>query len=216
MFRLIRLHARHGMPHIGVDPDAYASERAALARFRATPATYFGVGRFDAAGALAEVIMDTACDDAGDCPRPATAVHAETYRRLCDTCASGLDVLTVAELALLLGIVVRPAPVPARSGRHAAAEFACTAGNRIARELATHITDADWRAELCAELGRNPGAVNGLLIGVGALSHRDVLDLYPALCTLGAQLPTFVHADLMRATARPASPAGVAALRLGL
>jgi hypothetical protein len=70
--------------------------------------------------------------------------------------------------------------------------------------------------ELCAELARNPSAVNGLLIGVGALSHRDVLDLYPALCTLGAQLPVGVHADLLRATVRPLSPAGVAALRLGL
>ena len=58
--------------------------------------------------------------------------------------------------------------------------------------------------------------MNGLLIGIGALSHRDVLDLYPALCTLGAQLPATVHADLVRATARPLSPAGVAGLRLGL
>ena len=30
MFRLIQLHADHGVPRIGVDPDAYASERAAL------------------------------------------------------------------------------------------------------------------------------------------------------------------------------------------
>ncbi len=215
MFRLIQLHARHGF-RISVHPDAYASERAALARYRATPATYFGVGRFDAEGTLAEVIMDTACGPLGDCPRPATVVHAETYQRLCDTCAFGLDVLTVPELAMRLGIAVRLAPVLTRSGRHAAAEFACTAGNRIARELATRITDAQWRAELCAELGRNPGALNGLLIGVGALSHRDVLDLYPALCTLGGELPTFVHSDLVRATARPLSPAGVAALRLGL
>jgi hypothetical protein len=70
--------------------------------------------------------------------------------------------------------------------------------------------------DLCSELARNPGAVNGLLIGVGALSHRDVLDLYPALCTLGSQLPAAVHHDLLRATVRPLSPAGVAALRLGL
>jgi hypothetical protein len=216
MFRLIQLHAQQGMPRIGVDPDAYASERAALARHRATAAMHFGVGRFDAEGTLAEIIMDTVCGPLGDCPRPATVVHAETYQRLCDTCAFGLDVLTVAELAMRLGIAVRLAPVLARSGRHAAAEFACTAGNRIARELATHVTDPDWRAELCAELGRNPGSLNGLLIGVGALSHGDVLDLYPALCTLGAQLPAIVHGDLVRATVRPLSPAGVAALRLGL
>jgi hypothetical protein len=43
-----------------------------------------------------------------------------------------------------------------------------------------------------------------------------VLDLYPALCTLGSQLPVGIHADLQRATVRPLSPAGVAGLRLGL
>jgi hypothetical protein len=216
MFRLIQLQAHHGVPHIHVDPDAYASERAALARFRATPATFFGVGRFDHEGTLAEVIMDPVCGSIGDCPRPATVVDAETFRRLCDTCAFGLAVLTVSELAVRLGIAVRPAPVLARSGRHAAAEFACTAGNRIAGELATHVHDPTWRTALCAELFRDPAAVNGLLIGVGALSHRDVLDLYPALRALGDQLPIGVHGDLVRATARPLSPAGLAALRLGL
>jgi hypothetical protein len=204
------------MPRIGVDADAYASERAALARYRATPATYFGVGRFDAEGTLAEVIMDTVCGPLGDCPRPATVVQTETFQRLCDTCSFGLDVLTVGELAMRLGIAVRMAPVLARSGRHAAAEFACTASNRIAREFASRVHDPDWRADVCAELARNPTAVNGLLIGVGALSHRDVLDLYPALCALGGQLPSGVYGDLLRATARPLSPAGVAGLRLGL
>jgi hypothetical protein len=36
------------------------------------------------------------------------------------------------------------------------------------------------------------------------------------LCALGSQLPVAVHADLLRARARPLSPAGIAALRLGL
>jgi hypothetical protein len=233
MFRLIQLHADHGVPRIGVDPDAYASERAALARYRVTPATFFGVGRFDEEGTLAEVIMDTLCGPVGDCPRPASVVHARTFQRLCDICSFGLEVLTVAQLSARLGIAVRsiscfgfsaPADGPgvgsgtvlARSGRHAAAEFACTAGNRIAREFATGVSDPQWRMDLCAELARTPSAMNGLLIGVGALSHRDVLDLYPALCALGTQLPSGVHADLVRATARPLSPAGVAALRLGL
>jgi hypothetical protein len=216
MFRLIQLHAHLGVPRIGVDPDGYASERAALARYRATPATFFGVGRFDEEGTLAEIIMDAACGPLGDCPRPATVVHAQTYQRLCDTCGFGLDVLSVPQLAVRLGIAVRLAPALARSGRHAAAEFAFTASNRIAREFASRVEDPRWRAELCAELARNPSSVNGLLIGVGALSHRDVLDLFPALCALGAQLPACVHGDLLRATARPLSPAGVAALRLGL
>jgi hypothetical protein len=216
MFRLIQLHAHHGVPRIGVDPDAYASERAALARYRLTPATFFGVGRFDEEGTLAEVIMDTVCGPIGDCPRPASVVHAQTFQRLCDGCALGLEVLSVDELSARLGIAVRLAPVLARSGRHAAAEFACTASNRIAREFASHVGDPVWRMELCAELARTPSAMNGLLIGVGALSHRDVLDLYPALCALGSQLPGGVHADLRRATVRPLSPAGVAALRLGL
>jgi hypothetical protein len=216
MFRLIQLHAHLGVPRIGVDPDGYASERAALARYRATPTTFFGVGRFDEEGTLAEIIMDAVCGPLGDCPRPATVVHAQTFQRLCDTCGFGLDVLSVPELALRLGIAVRLAPALARSGRHTTAEFAFTAGNRIAREFASNVEDPDWRAELCAELARNPSSVNGLLIGVGALSHRDVLDLFPALCALGTELPACVHGDLLRATARPLSPAGVAALRLGI
>jgi len=216
MYRLIQLHAHLGVPRIGVDPDGYASERAALARYRATPASYFGVGRFDEEGTLAEIIMDAVCGPLGDCPRPATVVHTQTFQRLCDTCGFGLDVLTVPQLAVRLGIGVRLAPVLARSGRHAAAEFAFTASNRIAREFATHVADPRWRADLCGELARNPSSLNGLLIGVGALSHRDVLDLYPALCALGTELPACVHGDLLRATARPMSPAGVTALRLGL
>jgi hypothetical protein len=216
MFRLIQLHAHHGIPRIGVDPDGFASERAALARFREKPAMFFGVARFDVRGRLAEIIMDTVCGPLGDCPRTAGVVHAETFQRLCDTCAFGLRVLTVAELSHRLGVAVRLAPVLARSGRHAAPEEGYSAGNRIAREFASHVSDPIWRMELCAELARNPSAVNGLLIGVGALSHRDVLDLYPALCTLGSQLPVGVHADLLRATVRPLSPAGVTALRLGL
>lgn len=177
---------------------------------------FFGLGRFDVRGRLAEIIMDTACGSIDDCPRPASVVHAGTFQRLCDTCAYGLDVLTVEELAARLGVAVRLAPAMARSGRHAPAQHRWGAGNRIAREFASHVTDPAWRTELCTELARNPSAVNGLLIGVGALSHRDVLDLFPALCALDAQLPVGVHADLLRATARPLSPAGVAALRLGL
>jgi hypothetical protein len=215
MFRLIQLRTEHGIPRIGVDPDGFASVRAALDGCRTTPGRFFGAGRFDIRGRLAEIVMDTACGWATDCPRPASMVHAETFDRLCDTCAFGLDVLTVDELAARLGVAVRLAPAMARSGRHAAADT-WGAGNRIAREFASHVGDPVWRTELCAELARNPSAVNGLLIGVGALSHRDVLDLYPALCALGAQLPVGVHADLVRATVRPLSPAGVAALRLGL
>jgi hypothetical protein len=216
MFRLIQLHARHGHPRIGVDPDGYANERAALARYRERPAAFFGVGRFDIRGRLAEIIMDTDCGPLGDCPRSASVVHAGTFQRLCDTCAFGLEVLTLEQLSNRLGVAVRLAPVLARSGRHAAPEEGYNAGNRIAREFASHVSDPVWRMDLCAELARNPSAVNGLLIGVGALSHRDVLDLYPALCTLGSQLPVGVHGDLLRASVRPLSPAGVAALRLGL
>ncbi|MEV4704230.1 hypothetical protein [Actinoplanes sp. NPDC049316] len=216
MFRLIQLQAQHGVPRIGVDPDGYGSERAALARYRETPSMFFGVGRFDESGRLAEIIMDTVCGPAAGCPRPAVVVHAETFQRLCDTCSFGLEVLTLPALAVRLGVAVRLAPVLAPSGRHAAPESTLSTGNRIAREFASHIDDPVWRMDLCAELTRNPGAVNGLLIGVGALSHRDVLDHYPALCALGTQLPAAIHADLVRATARPLSPAGVAGLRLGL
>lgn len=216
MFRLIQLYARHGVPRIGVDPDGYGNEHAALARYRETPAGYFGIGRFDETGTLIEIVMDTVCGSGGSCPRPAVAVHGDTLQRLCDTCSFGLEVLTLADLAVRLGVAVRLAPVPTPGGRHAAPEEPCTATNRIARELAGSVESSAWRLELCAELSRTPSALNGLLIGVGALSHRDVLDLWPALRTLGAQLPSAVHADLRRATARPLSPAGVAALRMGL
>jgi hypothetical protein len=216
MFRLIQLRAEHGVPRIGIDPDGYGSEHAALVRYRESPLAYFGIGRFDEAGRLAEIIMDTVCGPAADCPRAAVVVHAETFQRLCDTCSFGLEVLTVPELALHLGVVVRMAPVLAPSGRHAAPDETYSASNRIAREFSTHVDDPVWRMELCAELSRTPSAVNGLLIGVGALSHRDVLDHYPALCALGTQLPGVIHGDLVRATARPLSPAGVTALRLGL
>jgi len=216
MFRLIQLRAQHGVPRIGIDPDGYGSEIAALVRYRESPAAYFGVGRFDEAGRLAEIIMDTVCSPAAECPRTAVVVHAGTFQPLCDACSFGLEVLTVPELALHLGIVVRMAPVLASSGRHAAPDETYTASNRIAREFAAHVDDPVWRMQLCAELARTPSAVNGLLIGVGALSHRDVLDHYPALCALGTQLPGVIHGDLVRATVRPLSPAGVTALRLGL
>nr|WP_296066536.1 hypothetical protein [uncultured Actinoplanes sp.] len=216
MFRLIHLHSDGTTPRITVEADGFVSARSALARYRSAPAAYFGVGRFDHEGTLAEIILDRLCGPLGDCPRPASLVHVTTYHRLCETCATGLDVLTVAELARVLGISCRLAPVLARSGRHAALEEAYPSGNRIAREFAAHVEDPRWRQELCRELDRTPGAVNGLLIGVGALTHRDVLDLYPRLRALADELPPGVRDELTRATARPLSPAGVAGLRLGL
>lgn len=217
MYRLIHLHSEHGVPRIGVESDGYVSARTALARYRSSPASFFGVGRFDYEGTLAEIILDPICGPLGDCPRPASVVHAGTYHRLCETCSAGLDVLTVPELARYLGIACRLAPVMARHGRHAAPDVdEPPAGNRIAREFAIGVEDPVWRLALCAELVRTPGALNGLMIGVGALTHRDVLDLYPRLRTLADELPGSVRDELRRATARPLSPAGVTGLRLGL
>ena len=216
MYRLVQLHADDGIPRIGVDPDGYTSEHTALAAFASAPARFFGVGRFDSAGELIEILMDTRCGPAGTCPRPATVVHAETFQRLCGTCAFGLDVLHPTELALWLGITVRTPQVLAASGRHARPDESCATTNRIAREFAGGVVDPVWRTDVCDQLARMPEAVNGILIGVGALSHRDVLDLYPSLCALGAQLPAGVRADLRQASARPLSPAGMTACRLGL
>jgi len=121
MFRLIQLHARHGIPRIGVDPDGYASERAALVRYRETPATFFAwAGSTSRAGSPRSSWTPTA-------GRWATAPARQRGARrdvpaLCDTCAFGLEVLTVAELSNRLGVAVRLAPVLARSGRHAAPE----------------------------------------------------------------------------------------------
>src|SRR6187549_255780 len=91
MFRLIQLETENGLPRIGVAADGYVSARTALAHYRSRPAAYFGVGRFDHEGTLAEIILDRLCGPLGDCPRPATLVHAATYHRLCETCAAGLD-----------------------------------------------------------------------------------------------------------------------------
>jgi hypothetical protein len=217
MFRLIQLHAEDGEARIGVDPDGYTNEYAALAGFRSTPTTFFGVGRFDDGNALVEIIVDSVCGPFGDCPRTATVVHSQTYQRLCDDCAFGLDVLSLQELAVSLGVAVRPAQVFAGTPRHASGDDdVCSLSNRIARDFATHVADPLWRTDVCSELAGTPEAVNGLLIGVGALSHRDVLDLFPSLRSLAAQLPVCVHAELTRAAARPLSPAGMTALRLGL
>ncbi|MEU4428643.1 hypothetical protein AB0F81_49165 [Actinoplanes sp. NPDC024001] len=216
MFRLIQLHTQDGVPRIGVDPDGYVSARAALAHYRTTPATYFAVGRFDHEGTLTEVILDPICGLDGACQRPASVVHAQTYERLCERCASGLDVLTVPQLARRLGIACRLAPSVARFRQTSLGGLRAPAGNRIAREFADNVHDPRWRQGLCAELAQSPTALNGLLIGAGALSHRQVLDLYPVLCALGEELPAGIRADLTRATARPLSPAGVAGLRLGL
>ena len=216
MFRLIQLHTEAGVPRIGVDPDGYVSARAALARYRTQPATYFAVGRFDHEGTLTEVILDPSCGLDGACQRPASVIHAKTFQRLCESCATGMDVLTVPQLARRLGIACRLAPPIARHRQNTLGGLRSPAGNRIAREFADHIHEPAWRRELCGELGQTPTALNGLLIGAGALSHRQVLDLYPALCALGEELPDGVRADLSRATARPLSPAGVAGLRLGL
>lgn len=216
MFRLVQLHADDGIPRIGVDPDGYTTEHTALAAFTAAPSRFFGVGRFGPDGELIEIVMDTRCGPAGNCPRTATVVHAETFQRLCGTCAFGLDVLHPTELALWLGITVRTPQVLTASGRHARPDDSCALSNRIAREFVAGVSDATWRADLCAQLAQLPETINGLLIGVGALSHRDVLDLYPALCALGAQLPAGVRADLLQASARPLSPAGMTGRRLGL
>jgi len=129
MFRLIQLHSENGVPRIGVESDGYVSARTALAHYRSKPAAYFGVGRFDHEGTLAEIILDRLCGPLGDCPRPASVVHARSYQRLCATCSLGLEVLTVPELARLLGIACRLAPVLARSGRHARLEMASPSGN---------------------------------------------------------------------------------------
>jgi hypothetical protein len=220
MFRLIQLYARHGRPRIGVDGDGYGSELAALARYRATPGDYFGVGRFDDHGQLQEIVVDTVCGPPGRCPRQAVAVHAETFALLCEGCSAGLSVLTVPQLAKRLGIAVRPtqvlAPATGAPGRHAAPEYASSSTNRIARELPARVGDPVWRRKLCAELDRHPASVNGVLIGVGALTYGDVLDLYPQLCALGAGLPADVRDELVRAADRPLSPAGLAARRMGL
>ncbi|GAA4937474.1 hypothetical protein [Actinoplanes utahensis] len=216
MFRLIQLHTEAGVPRIGVDPDGYVSARAALAHYRTAPATYFAVGRFDHEGTLTEVILDPICGLDGACQRPASVIHAQTYERLCERCASGLDVLTVPQLARRLGIACRLAPSVARFRPTTLGGPRAPAGNRIAREFPDHVHDPVWRQELCLSLAQSPTAMNGLLIGVGALSHRQVLDLYPVLCALGDELPEAVRTDLSRATARPLSPAGVTGLRLGL
>jgi hypothetical protein len=218
MFRLIQLYASEDNALVDVDPDGYATELAAWAEFYATPVTFFGIGRFDSDGRLVDITVDPVCTAAGAsglCRNATTVVDTERYHPLCTDCGAWHDAISLRELAKRLG-------VPVQAARRAAPVTPATTdpvralSHRIARELATRIGDAQWRQVVAGELARSPRAVNGLFIGVGALSNRQVLDLFPALQHLASLLPIGIHTDLCRAAGKPRSPAGMAALRLGL
>lgn len=219
MYRLIQLYASEDTPLVDVDPDGYTTELAAWAEFYATPVAFFGVGRFDGESRLVDITVDPVCTAAGTsglCRNSTTVVDVERYRPLCTDCGAWHDAISLRELSKRLGVPVNiarratPAPVPL------AADPVRALSHRIARELSMNITDDGWRRLVGAELARMPKAVNGLFIGVGALSNRQVLDLFPALLSLAAELPAVIHTDLSRAANKPRSPAGMAALRLGL
>jgi hypothetical protein len=219
MFRLIQLFAIGDDALVDVDPDGYASELAAWAEFYATPVTFFGIGRFDADGRLVDITVDPVCTAAGTsglCRGSTCVVETDGYHPLCADCGAWHDAISLRELAKRLRVPVhtarRPAPAHATNGGDPTRGLS----HRIARELAANVADAAWRRTVCRELATAPRAVNGLLIGVDALSDRQVLDLFPALRHLAAELPAGIHADLRRATEKPRSPAGMAALRLGL
>ena len=219
MYRLIQLYASDDHALVDVDPDAWTTELAAWAEFYATPVTYFGVGRFDTEGQLVDITVDPVCTAAGTsglCRGATTLVDLDEYHPLCADCGAWHDAISLRELAKRLGIPVhtarRPAPAHAVNGGDPTRSLS----HRIARELAANIHDGAWRRHVCRELTMIPRAVNGLFIGVGALSNRQVLDLFPALQSLAGDLPAGIHADLSRAAGKPRSPAGLAALRLGL
>ncbi len=219
MFRLIQLYASDDNALVDVDPDAYTSELAAWAEFYATPTPFFGVGRFDTGGRLVDIVVDPVCTAAGKsglCRGSTTVVDTDEYHPLCADCGAWHDAISLRELAKRLGVPVHTARRPAPAHDPTGGDPTRALSHRIARELAGSVADATWRRHVCHELTMIPRAVNGLFIGVGALSNRQVLDLFPALQQLAGELPAGIHADLRRAAEKPRSPAGLAALRLGL
>jgi hypothetical protein len=219
MFRLIQLYGSDDKAIVDVDPDGYTTELAAWAEFYATPVTFFGIGRFDSGGRLVDITVDPVCTASGTfglCRNSTAVVDVEEYHPLCADCGAWHDAISLRELARRLGVPVQTARRPVPQHAEPTGDPVRTLSHRIAREIATNVADAAWRHGVCAELTGKPRAVNGLFIGVGALSNRQVLDLFPALRSLAADLPPAIAADLRRATGKPRSPAGMAALRLGI
>jgi hypothetical protein len=219
MYRLIQLYSSDDNALVDVDADGYTTELGAWAEFYATPVAFFGVGRFDQEGRLVDITVDPVCTAAGTsglCRNSTTVVDIDRYHPLCTDCGAWHDAISLRELAKRLGIPVQVARRAAPPPMPIAADPVRALSHRIARELATNIADVQWRRNVAAELSRAPRAVNGLFIGVGALSNRQVLDLFPALRSLAGILPNTIHTDLCRAATKPRSPAGMAALRLGL
>jgi hypothetical protein len=196
MYRLVQLLRGGGAASVYVDRDGYTSEAAAWVAYSAAATGFSGVGRFDMSGRLVEVVVYSVCgvDRAED----AFGLAA------CPDCG-GTPV--VDDLVRDLGVAVRPAPADVRRRALAA---------RIAAELPGHVGDAGWRRWACAELAAEPGAADGVVDGVAVLADPDVLDLFPALQDLAAELPAAVRDGLRHAGGCGESPARVAAARLGL
>ncbi|GIJ49106.1 hypothetical protein Val02_59920 [Virgisporangium aliadipatigenens] len=223
MFRLIQLRPDGWTPTVYFERDGYTAEESAWAGYALASDDFFGVGRFDQQGILAEVIVDPVCSVANgpegehcQLPVAAAAGHDDLYRPRCAGCAEGLPEITLTELGLELGVPVRTAGTSARHGRRVRMRLVRILTGRIRTELAGHVADPGWRRSICAALLKEPLAADGLVEAVGALGDKQVLDLFPALCQLTGELPVPVLRRLREGMADPASPAAVAAFRLGV
>jgi hypothetical protein len=188
MFRLIRVHVVNGTARVSQEPDGYTSEAAGWVAYLFAPGTITGIGHLDAAGRLVEVVVD-----------PVRLVAGE-WKALRD-------------LARGLGLTVRAHSHERRTGR---ATVSTTLGGQIRREFGDNITDPAWRAAICAELDREPLAIDGLIEAIRDLTDAEVLDLFPALQQLATDLPVDIRRQLRYGTNERSSIAATAALRIGL
>lgn len=192
MFRLVTLLGDETEAHpVYPDADGYGSEPAAWAAYAASPAGFCGVGKYNPDGRLVELIIDRVLD-------------AEHGPQRWD------------QLARTLGVPVRTIPMALRAQRSVDIRAVRLITAEIEREFPRRVREALWRRALCRDLHTEPLAVAGVVDAVRGLSHWQVLDLFPHLQALAAELPDCIRTELRRHIGDKALGAGITALRLGL
>lgn len=193
MFRLVTLldGATEADTVVLADADGYSTEPAAWAAYCASPEGFLGVGRHDSEGRLIELIVDQVLDN--------------------DDSPARWD-----RLARCLGVRVRTMPMALRPHQVVDINAVQRLITDIEADFSLRVSDPLWRRALCRSLHTEPLAMAGVVTAVHRLAHARVLDLYPDLRQLAAELPESIRIELRRHIGDPATGTGVAALRLGL
>jgi hypothetical protein len=191
MFRLIHLQPDGDTATVHPDRDGYTSQHAAWAAYVLAPQNVVGVGRFDPDGRMVELVVDP------------TRTRDDEF--------VALDALVTA-----LGASVRCMDLPMSNELRAGSKVVRLLSGRIRSELAGHVDDPVWRSSICTALAKEPLAIDGLVEAIRNLDDRQVLDLFPALWQLAAELPEGIRRQLRDSADQPLSNTWAAALRLGL